>query len=122
MILLDFLLGYFSSIIPSFILTQNIKNHPEIIKFIHYIPLIFGILTIIIYMIADKIAESYDIQEYKYIIAGLLAGIIYSSIGRYFQIPNKILKINPNLFQLYALFVWTGFFYIVEHMRNSIIY
>jgi phage shock protein PspC (stress-responsive transcriptional regulator) len=121
MILVDFLLGYFSSIIPNFILTQYIQNHPEIAKFIHFIPIIFGVLTVVIYLITDKIIKTYNLQEYKFIIAGLLAGILYSSIGRYFQIPNKILKIDPNLFQLYALFVWILFFYIVDIMRNYIV-
>lgn len=124
MILKDFLLGVLTSTIPIFILTTKSKDfcNKEILNFIAYLPFLLGIINIFIYAIAETLISEYNLDKsFRFLLAGLLAGFIYSSIVRFnFDIPDKVLGMDPNKFQIYAMIVWLFIYAFIDYLRNQL--
>lgn len=104
-----------ASSVPIFIITNKFGKKCNIDKFnlptiIKGIPLFFGIINAIFLPIFRKLNIT------NLFIIGALLSFIYSSTGRYIGIPQKILEVDPNKFQISAIFIWAIFYGIVGNI------
>lgn len=124
MILKDFLLGVLTSTIPIFIITSKNKDvcDEQTLNLLKYIPFLFGVINVFIYIIVEYIITNFNLDKsFKFLVAGILAGIIYSSIGRFYtNIPQRILGMDLNKFQIYALIVWSFVYAFIDCIRNQL--
>ncbi len=77
------------------------KNYPQMIR---SLIIMFVVLNVVLLPLLSKL----NIKNY-YIIGAILS-VVYSSTGRFSGIPQKIFKIDPNMFQLNALVLWTLYY------------
>ena len=124
----DLLIGYFTSIVPTNILASSYSKNAnydgfDFIQVLQITPIFFAITNVIIMSAIDATFSAYSLNvNYRFIVAGLLIALIYSSIGRfYLEIPQKVLKMqDPIYFQIYAIAVWIFVYFIVYLMRDRL--
>jgi len=80
------------------------KNYPQIVR---TMLIMFVVLNVILLPLLSK----FKIKNY--FIIGAILSVVYSTTGRFSGIPQKIFKIDPNMFQLNALVLWTLYYGLV---------
>ncbi len=106
------IVGLIASFVPIYMMSYQFKdcvkngyNYPQTVRML---PIMFIILNIILLPLLNKF---FNIKNY--FIIGAIMSIIYSTIGRLQGVPQKLFNMNPNLFQLSALVIWTLFYGLV---------
>lgn len=56
----------------------------------------------------------------NYFLIGAVLSVIYSSMGRYYKVPQKVFGMNPNKFQLQAIFLWSIIYGIIGFLLKNI--
>ncbi len=107
----NIIIGIIASLVPIVIMslvldkTCSISNYNfNYPKTIRMLLVMFVIINVTLLPLLSKL----NINNY-YIIGAILS-LIYSSIGRYYKAPQKILKIDPNQYQFNALILWTLYY------------
>ena len=79
-------------------------TYPEIVRIIF---VIYVGLNILLLPLLSKL----NINNY-YIIGAILS-IIFSSIFRYYKVPQKVYNMDPNIFQIGSLLLWSLYYGII---------
>lgn len=132
--IIDFLLGYFSSIVPTQILAYAYYENRryiltwdfgfDYVSVFRYSPILFGVRNVIIMYTIDHLFEYYELPDtYRFLLAGIVVGITYSLIGRfYLDIPGKVLNMDdPIMFNVYTVFIWIAIYYILYMIRDRLL-
>ena len=77
------------------------KNYPQMVR---SLIVMFVVLNVVLIPLLSKLKIK------NYYIIGAILSVVYSSIGRFSGVPQNILKIDPNIFQLNALVLWTLYY------------
>jgi len=107
----NIIIGLVASFVPLMLMSFTFDKNKtcyidgfNYLKIVKQMPIMFVIINIILLPLLSKL----NIKNY-YIIGAILS-VVYSSIGRYNQIPQNLFKMDPNIFQLKAVVLWTLFY------------
>lgn len=133
MIAVDFLLGYFSSIVPHQILSDAYYDNKkrkdakdsdfDYISVLRYTPLFFAVTNVIVMSLVDRVFIDNDLDlGYRFLVTGMIIGLTYSLIGRFhLQIPQEVLNMkDPVWFNVNAVFIWVIVYFILYWLRDNI--
>ena len=107
----NIIIGIIASFVPIILLSFTFDkndgcsisgyNYPQIVI---TMPIMFIVLNVILIPLLSKLKIE------NYYMVGAILSVVYSSIGRFSGIPQNILKMDPNIFQLSALVLWTLYY------------
>ena len=108
-IIKNIIIGIIASLVPLVIMSFVVDKKDSMSNF-NYLKniIMFIVMFVVLNVTLLPLLSKLNINNY-YIIGAILS-LVYSSIGRYYKSPQKIFKINPNLYQFSALILWTLYY------------
>ena len=111
----DVVFGLLAAYVPIILLSNGFGKNCVVDNLVYTdmiktLPILFVVVNVLGMMIMRFLGIN------NYFIIGAILSVVYSGIGRYAGIPQKIFKMDPNTFQQNAVVLWALFYGLVENL------